>query len=196
MITGPLTLNSIAGEHHKDEDQATIERFLAGDSVAFTQLMNKYRKVVYAVAYRYSGNHEEANDLTQEAFIKAYKSLKNFRGEASFKTWLLRIVTNLSINLKKSGRMSKDSGYVPEDMDEGASPEALDQVLTSQRNAQLYAAIAKLPPKQKQALMLKTFEDMTCDQVAEAMNCSAGTVKANVFNAIKKLKGFLAEAVS
>jgi RNA polymerase sigma-70 factor (ECF subfamily) len=188
-------MNNVAGEQ-QDEDQVYIERFLAGDTAAFSHLMNKYRRVVFAVAFRYAGNQEEANDLAQEAFINAYKNLPRFRGEASFKTWLLRIVTNLSINLKKSGRMSKDSGQVPEDLDAGASPEALDRVMNSERNVQLYQAIAKLPPKQKQALMLKTFEDMTCEQVAEAMNCSIGTVKANVFQAVKKLKGFLAEAIS
>jgi RNA polymerase sigma-70 factor (ECF subfamily) len=196
MITGPLTLNTIAGEIQEDEDLLYIERVLAGEASAFTPLMTKYRRLVYAIAYRYTGNHEEANDLAQETFIKAYNNLSRFRGEASFKTWLLRIVNNLSINVKKSGRVSKDSGHVPEDFEEASDPQALNQVMTTQRNAKLYAAIAQLPPKQKQALMLKTFEDMTCEQVAQAMNCSPGTVKANVFNAVKKLKGLLAEAFS
>lgn len=195
MITGPLTLNTFAGEQ-QDEDLLYIERFLAGDTTAFTPLMTKYRRLAYSVAYRYTGNHEEANDLVQEAFIKAYKSLNSFRRDAAFKTWLMRIVTNLSINQQKSGRVSKDSGHVPEDLDQGASPEAFEQIANQQRNAQLYEAIAKLPPKQKQALMLKTFEDMTCEQVAEVMDCSTGTVKANVFNAVKKLKGLMAEAFS
>ena len=173
------------------EDIQWIREFLDGEASSFTKLVNKYRRQVYAVAYRFTRNAEEAGDLTQETFIKAYKGLASFRQESSFKTWLLRITTNLSINYTKSGRISKDSGEEPDEFRTGANGQALEGLLFDERKQELHKAIAKLPPKQKQALMLKTFEEMTCDQVAQVMNCSPGTVKANVFNARKKLKTIL-----
>ena len=176
------------------EDQTTITAFLAGDEAAFTQLVLKYRKPVYAVAYRFTQNHAEADDLAQEAFLRAYQSLANFRGDSSFKTWILRIVSNLSLNHLKSGRVTKDSGAEPEEHNLSAEATGLDQILEDEERRALRHAIARLPPKQKETLMLKTFQDLTCEQVAEIMQCSVGTVKANLFNAVQKLKNMLSEA--
>ena len=174
-----------------DEDTSLIERFLSGDETAFTSLVNKYRQQVYAVAWRLVGNAQEADDLAQETFIKAYRNLSKFRGDAKFKTWLLRITTNAGINMKKSGRMSKDSGEAPDENQAASAGGALDDILDNERKLQLRRAIDRLPPKQKQTLMLKTYQDMTCEEVAGVLNCSTGTVKANIFNALKKLKTFL-----
>ncbi|MCB9399376.1 MAG: sigma-70 family RNA polymerase sigma factor [Acidobacteria bacterium] len=176
------------------EDQTHISAFLAGDEAAFNQLVLKYRKPVYAVAYRFTQNHEEADDLAQETFLRAYQSLVHFRGDSSLKTWLLRIVSNLSLNHLKSGRISKDSGGEPEEHALAADPTGLNQILEDEERLALRKAIAKLPPKQKETLMLKTFQDLTCEQVAEIMQCSIGTVKANLFNAVQKLKNMLGEA--
>jgi len=184
--------SSIDGDAMR-EDTSIIEAILDGEESAYTQLVQKYRSMVYSLAYRYTHNHQEADDLTQETFIKAYQKLKTFRGDASFKTWIMRIATNLSINLKKSGRISKDSGQEPQDFFAASSCSQEARLLQSERNRELYAAIARLPPKQKETLMLKTFEQMTCKQVAEVMQCSVGTVKANVFNAVKRLRSLLVE---
>ncbi len=174
------------------EDQALIRAFLDGDGLAFSRLTTKYRKQVYAVAYRFAGNAEEADDLAQETFIKAYENLRRFRNEASFKTWLLRIAANLSINMTKSGRIAKDSGAAPDDSWRGESQgHVLDGLVESERKRALRAAIGRLPPKQRQTLLLKTYEHMTCEEVAQIMKCSPGTVKANLFNAVKRLKTLL-----
>ena len=189
LTTGMMTLNPT--NTAQDEDQLLIHSFLGGDEAAFSTLVEKYRRQVYAVAWRYTRNHEESDDLSQETFVKAYQHLKGFRKESSFKTWLLRITTNLSLNLIKSGRISKDSG---EEIDEGLTHQesgALHGMLSGEREAMLQRAIAQLPPKQKQTLLLKTFRDLTCQEVATIMNCSVGTVKANVFNALKRLKSLL-----
>ena len=177
------------------EDRLLIERVLDGDQAAYSRLVTKYRKQVYAVAWRFTRNAQEADDLAQETFIKAYQNLAGFRREASFKTWLLRITTNASINMTKSGRISKDSGDVPEDQHGHAAGGALDGMIDHERKQRLRRAIGKLPPKQRRTLMLKTYEDMTCEQVAHTLNCSVGTVKANVFNALKRLKSLLAQEV-
>ncbi len=173
------------------EDRELIERFLEGETSAFTKLVNKYRRQVYAIAFRYSKNREEADDLTQETFIKAYENLGGFRMESSFKTWLYRIVTNLSINLGKSGRVSKDSGDMPDDHLSAGQSEALAGLLQDERTRALHAAIHQLPPRQKQTLLLKTYRHMSCEEVAKVMSCSVGTVKANVFNALKRLRSIL-----
>jgi len=172
------------------EDMDLISRFVTGDERAFSELVNKYRKQVYAVARRFTKNHEEADDLAQEAFVKAYKNLKSFRGESGFKTWLLRITTNLSINYTKSGRVSKDSGETPNE-GEARNTAPLDGMILNEQKGELRRAITRLPPKQQQTLLLKTYQNMTCEEVANIMNCSPGTVKANVFNALKRLKQIL-----
>lgn len=175
-------------ESSVEEDHALVQAFGQGDETAFPRLVLKYRRQVYGLAYRFTRNHEEADDLAQETFLRAYTHLSSFRGESSFKTWLFRIVTNLSINLSQSSRLAKDSGEEPEEHHAQAEASALEDLLAQARSAALQRAIATLPPKQKETLLLKTYQDLTCEQVAEIMKCSVGTVKANLFNALKKLK--------
>ncbi len=177
------------------EDGLLIERVLGGDQGAYGQLVSKYREIVYAVAWRITRNAQEADDLAQETFIKAYQNLPGFRRESSFKTWLLRITTNASINMTKSGRISKDSGEAPEDRQLMRQGLALDNMIHTEHRKQLRAAISRLPPKQRQALMLKTYQEMTCEEVASTLSCSVGTVKANIFNALKRLKALLDQGV-
>lgn len=183
-LINPLVLSA-------NEDQSLVDWCLEGDETAFARLVTKYRKQAYAIAYRFTQNHEEADDLAQETFITVFRNLHTFRGESSFKTWLLRIATNLSINTKKSGRISKDSGAEPEDRPAGADEPALSHLLDQERKAALRQAITRLPPKQRETLLLKTYRQHTCEEVAEIMGCSVGTVKANVFNALKRLKQIL-----
>ena len=142
---------------------------------------------------RQAGAHDEADDLAQETFIKAYEALASFRADASFKTWLLRIATNLSINTTKSGRISKDCGQAPHEFSLTDHHHGDENLIHEQRALRLREAIKQLPPRQKEALMLKTYEDMTCEEVATVMECSVGTVKANVFNALKKIRSILGD---
>lgn len=172
-------------------DKRLIQRSLEGEQSAYTQLVNKYRRQVYAIAYRFAKNREEADDLAQDTFIKAYENLSGFRMESSFKTWLFRIATNLSINLTKSGRVSKDSGEIPDKHLFQGESNTLEGLLQDERTRALRTAIGELPPRQKQTLLLKTYRHMSCEEVARVMECSVGTVKANVFNALKRLRTIL-----
>lgn len=176
-----------------EEDKRLVERHLAGDPEAFDALVTRYRRQVYAVAYRFTHHPQEADDLAQETFIRAYQNLNTFRGDASFKTWLLRITTNLSINVTKSSRIAKDSGKEPMQHATTASHAPIDRLIEDQQKQTLRRAIRRLPPKQKATLMLKTFQELTCAEVARLMKCSEGTVKANLFNALKRLRSLLAE---
>ncbi len=172
------------------EDDLLVQAACNGDPIAFDQLVNKYRQLVYAVAYRYTHNHEEADDLAQETFIKAYENLSGFRGEASLKTWLLRITTNLSINVKKSSRIAKDIGEEPAEFSH-QQKDSLHGLISKDDKDQLRRAIQRLPERQKEALLLKTYKDLTYEEVSSIMDCSVGTVKANIFHAMKKLKQML-----
>ena len=177
-----------------DEDTELVENSISGDEIAFSTLVNKYRRYVYSIAYRFVHNHDEADDLTQETFIRVYSHLKSFRHESSLKTWLGRIVSNLAINVKKSSRICMDSGLDPEDLQNSVSAHGLNPLIKMERTNKLNQAIAKLPPRQKQTLLLRSFKEMSCQDVAKIMKCSEGTVKANLFNAIKNLKTLMGDA--
>lgn len=193
MASPLLSIQSAGVTDAMGEDFELVQAAVSGSDSAFNQLVTKYRGMVYAVAYRFTRNHEEADDLAQETFIKAYENLKGFRREASLKTWLLRITTNLSINVKKSSRVAKDSGSEPTEFHSTEEHGGLSNLIESDRARELRRAISQLPARQREALVLKTYRDLTCDQVAEIMQCSVGTVKANVFNAMKKLKASLGD---
>jgi RNA polymerase sigma-70 factor, ECF subfamily len=190
MISLTCDMTSFQTSELQDEDQALVQRFADGDPTAFDALVQKYRRQVYAVARRFTRNHEEADDLAQETFVRVYQNIGSFRQESSFRTWLLRITSNLALNVQKSGRIAKDSGAELDDTYDLNQP-ALEGILEAERQQALQRAIAQLPPKQRQTLLLKTYRDLTCEEVAAVMNCSVGTVKANVFNALKRLKSLL-----
>ncbi len=191
MITLTCDMTTYQTSELQDEDLLLVQRFANGDPTAFDALVQKYRRQVYAVARRFTRNHEEADDLAQETFVKVYQSIAGFRQESSFRTWLLRITTNLALNVQKSGRVSKDSGAEVDDEICDLNPPALQGILEAERQQALQRAIAQLPPKQRQTLLLKTYRDLTCEEVATVMNCSVGTVKANIFNGLKRLKSLL-----
>ena len=180
-------------------DEQLIRRFREGDGSAFDQLVLRHRKDVYRVAYRITGDASEADDLSQETFCRAFTGLSGFRGDASFKTWLLRIVTNLSLNVVQSARLARrDATSVDTLADAGAratiqAPVGLDELLRRERDERLRACIASLPAKQRTTLILRSFEGLPYKEIAAAMGCTIGTAKANFFHAItflrRRLKG-------
>jgi RNA polymerase sigma-70 factor (ECF subfamily) len=172
-----------------DSDETLIERWRAHeDDGAFTELVHLHQRDAYRLAYRIAGNHEDAHDLAQEAFVRVHRGLKSFRGESSFKTWLYRIVVNLSLNHVRKMRKERD-GHV--DIDGVAlpvAPRALQAVLQEETRVRLEGAIEKLPEKQKKTLILKVFHELKYVEIAAVMSCSVGTAKANFFHAVQSLK--------
>ena len=147
-----------------------------------------HRKDVYALAYRISGNHEDAHDLAQDAFVRVYKGLAAFRGEASFRTWLYRIVFNLSLNHARKTRRETQGRVDIEDVALPVAPRGLDSVLEGEAKERLHGAIGKLPEKQRKTLILKVFHELKYVEIARVMSCSVGTAKANFFHAVQSLK--------
>ena len=158
---------------------------------AFEELVRRYRNDVFRLAYHFTRNREDAWDLSQEVFIKVYKSLNGFRGDAQFKTWILRITANQCKDYWKKRRLHTvplSEGLLAAD---SARP---NQDLEAEEIGQaLSAALQKLPHKHRTAFILREFEEMTYEEMAQVMQCSLGTVMSRLFHARKKLQTILAD---
>jgi RNA polymerase sigma-70 factor (ECF subfamily) len=175
------------------EERELVARFKSGDQAAFNQLVRLCQKRVYAVAFRMVRDKEEAKDLTQEVFVKMYSALPDFRGEASVFTWAYRATVNLSINHL---RRKKIISWVPL-LEAEEKPEESKEGLSDMETARLKQAIAeavkKLPPKQRAIFILRHYEELGNEEIAEIVGKSVGAVKANYFQALQKMKKYLAE---
>ena len=180
-------------------DDALLERFAAGDTAALGELFRRYRAVAYRVAYRLLGREPDALDAVQDGFVKALLHLGKFRGKSSFKTWLLRIVSNAALDV---GRQRKrDSWNHPA----AAAPPAHAGKPETAADAELDradlrraidAALAQLPPAQRQTFVLHVDGEMSYREVADALGISIGTVMSRLFYARQKLKTLLADRVA
>ena len=172
---------------------------LEGDVNAFEDLVTEHEKGVYAIAQRMTGNAEDAADMTQETFIKAYNSLSSFRGDSKFSVWLYRIATNVCLDfLRSRSRKPTVSLSVEDDdgeetqmdiADESQSPEQLlERGLT--RDA-VRRGLKSLSPEYRQILLLREIQGLSYEEIAEALALEVGTVKSRIFRARKRLCAFL-----
>ena len=168
-------------------DDALVAASLSGAADAFDVLVTRHRRAVYYVCYRFVNNHEDAADLTQDTFVRAWKALASFRGQAQFSTWVHRIAVNVSINrvsLKTPRGEAMDFDAVA-DTREPAPGQAL---VAAERQALVRAAVAALPPRQRAVLILRTYHELSHQEVADIVGTTVGAVKANVFHALANLK--------
>ena len=183
----------------REQEAAVINAVLDGDVNAYEYLVKAYEKNVYNLALRMVGNSEDAYDMSQEAFIKAYNSLHSFRGDSKFSVWLYRIVSNVCLDyLRARNRKATVSLSVENDdgedveldiADEGSSPQALlDRSLT--RDA-VRRGLQSLPPDHREILLLREIQGLSYDEIAETLDLEVGTVKSRIFRARKKLCAFL-----
>lgn len=169
------------------DDTALVEAAVAGDTAAFDELVTRHRRSVYQVCYRFVNHHEDAADLTQDTFVRAWKALGSFRGQARFSTWIYRIAVNVCLNrvsLKTPKTEVADFDLVA-DQREPAPGAAID---AAERQAMVRAAVKSLPPRQRTALILRTYHELSHQEVADIVGTSVGAVKANVFHALANLK--------
>jgi len=174
-----------------DEDNELIERYGAGEREAFDELVLKYQKPLYSLLYRMVSSREDAADLVQKTFVRAFTSLSGFERRSSFKTWLYQIAINLAKNLYRDRARSV---HVP--IDEVVirrDPKTLEKLITRERKDLLQGALAGLPEKQRMTLLLRIQENKKFEEIAEIMKCSVGTSKANYHHAVQKLKGLLGD---
>lgn len=183
----------------REREAAIINAVLDGDVNAYEILVREYEKNVYNLALRMTGNSEDAYDMSQEAFIKAYNSLSSFRGDSKFSVWLYRIVSNVCLDfLRSRNRKATVSLSVENDegeeteldiADEASSPQALlDRSLT--RDA-VRRGLQALPPDHREILLLREIQGLSYDEIAETLDLEVGTVKSRIFRARKKLCAFL-----
>ncbi len=174
-----------------DEDLDLIAKVDAGEREAFDELVMKYQKPLYSLLYRMVSNHDDAADILQKTFIKAFTGLSSFERRSSFKTWLYQIAINLAKNVYRDrGRAS----YVPiDDVVIRKNPRTLESLIHKENMLILRKALRELPEKQRITLILRVQEGKKFEEVAVIMKCSLGTAKANYHHAVKKLKAIMAD---
>ena len=190
-------------------DGELVLRTLRNDRRAFDELVKKYQRQAVAVSYRLLGSSHDALEVTQDAFLKAYGSLSTLQKPEAFGGWLMRIVSNLSLNYRRSRRtrnqLPLDDLLGPADAQQGdaaggsewmaASTDPVHKLEGQELGRKLKEAMAQLPEKQRLALVMFTIEEMPQKQVAETLNCSVEAVKWHVFQGRKKLKELLKEVM-
>ena len=176
-------------------DEQLVERALAGDSDAFGEVVRRWERKIYALAYGITGSVEDARDAAQETFISAYRNLQGFRGEAKVSSWLHRIAVNHCITRKRRARVRAETGIEDEleaagerflSTTEHESParaaEAKEQTEAVRR------AVAALPPELREVVLMKEFEDLTFQEIADALQIPLSTVKSRLYTALKQLR--------
>jgi RNA polymerase sigma-70 factor (ECF subfamily) len=174
-----------------DEDLDLINRTAAGDREAFNELVLKYQKPLYYMLYRMLSNHEDASDLLQKTFVKAFTRLGSFERRSTFKTWLYQIAINLAKNVYRD--RSKAHQVPIDDVIIRRDPRTLEALIQKESRLLLRQALAGLPEKQRMTVMLRVQEGRTFEEIAEIMQCSLGTAKANYHHAVRKLKTMMGE---
>lgn len=169
------------------EDLALVRRFKKGDEGAFNELVRRYQERIYRLCHRMVRNADDAQDLTQDAFVKAYLSLGKFREKSTFYTWIYRIAVNLCINFSRRDRGPRRvapepvSGNPETELTMRATKRAIDE------------AISRLPPRQRAVFVMRQYEGMSYEEISQVTRRSVGSLKANHHHAVFKLRDMLKE---
>jgi len=177
------------------DDRQLVAATLAGDREAFENLVARHQRVIVRLCARYSGSREDAADLAQEAFLRAYRGLKTFKGRSSFRTWLYRIAVNVCLNRAVERRVPIEPlASIDALPDPGETPASA--LLASEQAALVRRAILRLPPKQRATLVLRVYHDLPHGEIAAILGGSVGAVKANFFHALRNLGRLLGPDVT
>ena len=182
-----------------ESDTDLIRRAQADDIDAFCLLAQRYARRIHLLAFHYCRNAQDAEDLSQEVWLKAYQALRSFRSDSSFYTWLRRITINAFLNHRRSSLFRRRGETTTVQLVQIDSETSLESRSTSPENIynrllfkSVVDALAELTPSQRLAFLLRHYEGMSYEEIANAMNCSTGTVKKGVSRAIVKLRARLA----
>lgn len=174
-----------------DEDLDLISRIETGDREAFNELVVKYQKPLYSLLYRMVSDHDDASDLLQKTFVKAFTGLKGFERRSSFKTWLYQIAINLAKNVYRD--RSRIEQVPIDDVIIRRDPKTVETLIKKESRLLLRQSLSELPEKQRLTLILRVQEDRKFEDIAVIMKCSIGTAKANYHHAVQKLKKIMAD---
>jgi RNA polymerase sigma factor (sigma-70 family) len=182
------------------EEMELVRRARRGDLKAYDELVKRYQERIFATIYHMTSNHEDANDIAQESFIKAFQALKSFKGGSSFYTWLYRIAVNKTINFLKQRKNRMHMSLNDLDFNAEHDPDlmALISDKTPRREAsltelqeKLNAALMKLSESHRLVVVLHDVQGQTHEEIAKVMGCNIGTVRSRLFYARQQMQGYL-----
>jgi RNA polymerase sigma factor (sigma-70 family) len=188
--------------HLPTEETELVHRAREGDLPAYDELVRRYQERIYATVYHMTANHEDANDLAQEAFIKAFQALKSFKGGSSFYTWVYRIAVNKTINFLKQRKNKAQMSLDDIDFNAEHDPDlvALISDKTPRREVSLMelqeklnAAMLKLSEHHRLVVTLHDVQGLSHDEIANIMDCNIGTVRSRLFYARQQLQAYLSD---
>lgn len=172
------------------DDAALVAACLEGDNAAFDEIVERHRRSIYQVCYRFVNSHEDASDLAQETFVRAWKGLKHFKRQAALSTWLYRIAVNVCLNRVTVKKVDTESLNADLHIDT-RTEEPGAGLIRGERATAVRRAIAALPEKQRATLILRAYHELSHQQIADILGSSVGAVKANFFHALANLKKIL-----
>jgi len=184
------------------EDLELVRRAQQGDGVAYDELIRRYQERVYATVYHMTSNHEDANDLAQETFIKAFQALKSFKGDSSFYTWIYRIAVNKTINFLKQRKNRTHMSLNDIDFNAENDPDlvALISDKTPRRDIglselqeKLNDAMQKLSPVHRLVVTLHDVQGLSHEEIGKIIDCNIGTVRSRLFYARQQLQAYLSD---
>ncbi len=183
------------------DDLHLVARSQAGDTAAFNELVTRYRSRAFSMIYQMTRNEQDAWDLAQDGFVKAWKSIGRFRGQSSFYTWLYRILMNVTIDSLRRKRIASgtefDDAIGLREIEPGAATaprgemQPAEKISDQEIRGRIDAAIAKLSPEHRAAIVMREIDGLEYSEIADAMECSIGTVMSRLFYARKKLQTLL-----
>jgi len=181
-------------------DEELVARSRSGDVESFNQLITRWERPIYALAYRVIGQEEDARDVCQETFLRAFRGLAGFKGQAKFSSWLYRIALNLCRDWIRRRRRTPISA-LPEDVEledlasnAGPSESVEDLVARRELSGVVEMAMARLPEEQRTAIILKEYHGMTFQEIADLQGCPLSTVKTRLYQGLSVLRRDLAES--
>jgi RNA polymerase sigma-70 factor (ECF subfamily) len=192
--------SSQPADQQHEEDEALVARTQRGDTGAFDILIDRYKQRLYATVYHMTSNHEDANDVVQDVFIKAYRSLNSFKGQSSFYTWIYRIAVNRTINFVKRRKNKGHFSLNDVDNDIESDPDFVELMshVTPRTEAglnelqkTLNEALQKLSEEHRTAVILHDVQGLTHADIAKIMRCPETTVRSRLFYARQQLQGML-----
>ena len=189
--------NTSEASNHSDEisNSELVKKSQLGDKAAFEQLVIRHQDLVFSLAYKLTGNREMANDVAQEAFIRAWKAIEKFRGDSTFSTWIYRITVNTAWTLRKKAKkhitLNIDDTYEPIVIDEKKDPELV--AINSDLSSVLINALDKIPIEQRIIVELKNIEGRSHKEIADYLGISVTAAKVRLHRAHQKLRQILEE---
>jgi RNA polymerase sigma factor (sigma-70 family) len=184
------------------EEQSLVRRSQQGDLAAYDELVRRYQERIYATIYHMTSNHEDANDLAQETFIKAFQAIKSFKGGSSFYTWVYRIAVNKTINFLKQRKNRMHMSLNDLDFNAEHDPDLVAlvsdktprrEVNLAELQEKLNTALQKLSEPHRLVVTLHDVQGLPHDEIAEIMGCNIGTVRSRLFYARQQLQAYLSD---